>query len=98
MCNKCKNNQEIPQEVTYTSVCNSDNCRNCPNCNCCNQFCENDSMAAVMCLSERMEECCSNMHAIIDDINCKIEQIMEMQSMISELLVQGDKLIINLQH
>ena len=80
MCCQCNNNthdEDNPQEITYTSVCDSDACKNKKCCNCCcqNGICEDDASLMVLGLSEKMEECCEEVHKTLEHIECEIEEI-----------------------
>ena len=81
MCCQCNNNthdEDNPQEITYTSVCDSDACKNKKCCNCyCEKhgLCEDDPSLMVLGLSEKMEECCEEVHKTLEHIECEIEEI-----------------------
>lgn len=76
MCCQCDNthDEDTPQEITYTSVCDSDACKNKCKCCCCNNgICEDDASLMVLGLSEKMEECCDEVHKTLESIACQIE-------------------------
>ena len=76
MCCQCDNthDEDTPQEITYTSVCDSDACKNRCKCCCCNNgICEDDASLMVLGLSEKMEECCDEVHKTLESIACQIE-------------------------
>lgn len=77
MCCNCNTHDEdTPQEVTYTSVCDSDVCKQNRRCCCdCMGPCENDPSLQVLGLSEKMEECCEQMHEALEQINCELENL-----------------------
>lgn len=78
-CNCSIHDEDTPQEITYTSVCDSDACKNrgcCCKCDC-NKPCEDDASLLVYGLSEKMEECCEQVHETLEQINCEIEDIKE---------------------
>lgn len=79
MCCQCNNthDEDNPQEITYTSVCDSDACKNNKCCNCCCQdgVCEDDAKVLVYGLSEQIEERCEEVHKIVENVQCEIEDI-----------------------
>ena len=77
-CNNSTNNEETPQEVIYTSVCDSATCRQASQCNCnCIGRCENDPETMVLSLSEHMEECCEQVGQRITNLECQLEEEIE---------------------
>ena len=101
-CNIDTNNEDTPQEITYTSVCDSDACKNkqCCKCCCCEKhgLCEDDPSLMVMGLSEKMEECCDEVHAALEHIECEIEDINEKNAEQDETLDNHEDRITTLEY
>lgn len=85
-CCQCgTHDDDTPQEITYTSVCNSDVCKDKDGCRCCccknKGVCEDDPNIRLDGMEERMEECCEEVNERITNIECKLcEEISRSKS------------------
>lgn len=76
MCCQCdKHDDDTPQEITYTSVCNSDTCQNGCKCCCCRDrdVCEDDPNVRIDGLEQKMEESCEVVNERITNLECNLE-------------------------
>lgn len=76
-CCQCgTHDDDTPQEITYTSVCNSDVCKDKDGCRCCccknKGACENDPDVRLDGMEERMEECCEEVNERITNLECEL--------------------------
>lgn len=78
-CCQCgTHDDDTPQEITYTSVCNSDVCKDKSGCGCCccrkKQMCEDDPNIRLDGMEERMEECCEEVNERITNLECELAE------------------------
>ena len=76
-CCQCgTHDDDTPQEITYTSVCNSDVCKDKDGCRCCccknKGVCEDDPNIRLDGMEERMEECCEEVNERITNLECEL--------------------------
>lgn len=76
-CCQCgTHDDDTPQEITYTSVCNSDVCKDKDGCRCCccknKGICEDDPNIRLDGMEERMEECCEEVNERITNLECEL--------------------------
>ena len=82
MCCQCDNthDEDTPQEITYTSVCDSESCkRDFCKCCCCKKkdMCEDDPNIRLDGMEERMEECCDEVNSRITELECDLAEEIE---------------------
>lgn len=76
-CCQCgTHDDDTPQEITYTSVCNSDVCKDKDGCRCCccknKGMCEDDPNIRLDGMEERMQECCEEVNERITNLECEL--------------------------
>lgn len=94
-CCQCgTHDDDTPQEITYTSVCNSDVCKDKDGCRCCccknKGVCEDDPNIRLDGMEERMEECCEEVNERITNLECELEK--EKSRSIGEDLKHDDEI------